>query len=186
MSTSFGNKLLLARKNGAAFFDNVADLDGLSEQEIEAARMQANAVGNDGQYMISLVNTTQQPVLQSLTNRNSREKIYQNSWNRSTNNDEGDTRETLEQMVRLRLQKAQLMGKKSFAQWKLQDQIAKDPEVAMKLLAQVAAPAVESLQNKKGNTASTHSKDFEIRENGERFRRYILSVGNSVDLNQAF
>lgn len=142
LSTSFGNKLLIARKNGAVFFDSPADLDGLSTQEIEAARLQAIEVGYDGQYMISLQNTTQQPVLQYLTNRNSREKIYKSSWNRAQKNDDGDTRSTLEQMVRLRLQKAQLMGKQSFAEWKLQDQMAKTPDAAIKLMQQIAAPAV--------------------------------------------
>lgn len=142
LSTSFGNKLLIARKNGAVFFDNVADLEGLSKQEIEAARLQAIEVGYDGQYMIALQNTTQQPVLQFLVNRNSREKIYKSSWNRAEKNDDGDTRELVEQMVRLRLQKAQLMGKSSFAEWKLQDQMAKTPDAALKLLQQIAAPAV--------------------------------------------
>lgn len=143
LSTSFGNKLLIARKNGAVFFDNASDLKGLSVQEIEAAKMQAKEAGKEGKYMISLQNTTQQPVLQYLTNRNSREKIFNSSWSRAENNDDGDTRATLEQMVRLRLDKANLMGKKSFAEWKIQDQMAKTPEAAMKLLAQIAAPAVE-------------------------------------------
>lgn len=143
LSTSFGNKLLIARKNANMFFDNPNDLKGLPEQEIEAARMQAIEAGQKGKYLISLQNTTQQPVLQYLVNRDTREKIYKASWHRAENNDDGDTRSTLEQMVRLRLQKAQLMGKKSFAEWKIQDQMAKTPEAAMKLLEQIAAPAVE-------------------------------------------
>ncbi|WP_051126936.1 M3 family metallopeptidase [Flavobacterium antarcticum] len=143
LSTSFGNKLLIARKNNAVFFDNASDLDGLSSQEIDAAKMQALEARHEGQFMISLQNTTQQPVLQYLTNRKSREKIFKMSWHRAENNDEGDTRETLEQMVRLRLKKAQLMGKNSFAEWKIQDQMAKTPEAAMELLAKIAAPAVE-------------------------------------------
>ena len=143
LSTSFGNKLLTARKNGAVFFDSAAELKGLSEQEIEAAKMQAKEAGKPGKYMIALQNTTQQPVLQYLENRNSREKVYQSSWHRAENNDDGDTRATLEKMVLLRLQKAQLMGKSSFAEWKIQDQMAKTPEAAMRLLAQIAVPAVE-------------------------------------------
>lgn len=143
LSTLFGNKLLKARKNGAIYFDNAAQLKGLSQQEIDAAKMQAKEAGKPGKYMISLQNTTQQPILQYLEDRNSRKKIYESSWHRAENNDEGDTRETLEKMVRLRLQKAQLMGKKSFAEWKIQDQMAKTPEAAMNLLAEIATPAVE-------------------------------------------
>ncbi|PKB15569.1 peptidyl-dipeptidase Dcp [Flavobacterium sp. 5] len=142
LSTLFGNKLLLARKNGAVLFDNVADLDGLSAGEIEAAKQKAKEAGYENKYLIGLLNTTQQPLLVSLKNRATREKIYKASWYRAEKNDEGDTRETLEKTAKLRLQKANLMGKKSFAEWKLQDQMAKTPEPAMDLLAKIATPAV--------------------------------------------
>jgi peptidyl-dipeptidase Dcp len=142
LGTLFGNKLLIARKNGAVLFDNVTDLDGLTVNEIAAAKAKATEEGHDGQYLIGLLNTTQQPVLQSLTNRVSREKIFKSSWTRSEKNDDGDTREVLEKMARLRLQKANLMGKKNFAEWKIQDQMAQTPEIAMNLLAKIATPAV--------------------------------------------
>ncbi|WP_233621953.1 M3 family metallopeptidase [Flavobacterium agrisoli] len=143
LSTAFGSKLLIARKNGAVLFDSPSDLDGLSQQEIDAAKELATNAGQSGKYLISLQNTTQQPVLQNLKNRASREKIFKASWSRAEKNDDGDTRATLEKMARLRLQKAQLMGKKSFAEWKIQDQMAKTPEAAMTLLAEIAAPAVK-------------------------------------------
>jgi peptidyl-dipeptidase Dcp len=142
LSTLFSNKLLLARKNGSVLFDNETELEGLSADEIAAAKDKAKAAGHEGHYLIGLSNTTQQPLLSSLTNRATREKIYKSSWNRAEKNDEGDTREVLEKIARLRLQKGQLMGKKSFAEWKLQDQMAQTPEVAMDLLAKIATPAV--------------------------------------------
>ncbi|MEZ7497652.1 M3 family metallopeptidase [Flavobacterium sp. Arc3] len=141
LGTLFGNKLLTARKNGAILFDNVADLDGLSANDLAAAKVKATEAGHDGQYLIGLQNTTQQPLLQSLTNRATREKIFKSSWTRAEKNDDGDTREVLEKMARLRLQKANLMGKKNFAEWKLQDQMAQTPERAMNLLAKIAGPA---------------------------------------------
>lgn len=143
LSTLFGNKLLTARKNGAVLFDNVDDLKGLSSDELAAAKVRATEAGHDGKYLIGLLNTTQQPLLQYLTNRATREKIFKASWTRSEKNDEGDTREVLEKMARLRLQKANLMGKKSYAEWRLQDQMAKLPATAMDLLAKIAKPAVE-------------------------------------------
>ena len=142
LSTLYGNKLLLARKNGAVLFDNAADLDGLSAAELEAAKQKAKEAGYENKYLIGLLNTTQQPLLVSLKNRATREKIYKSAWYRAEKNDEGDTREIIEKTVRLRLQKANLMGKKSFAEWKLQDQMAKTPQPAMELLAKIAAPAV--------------------------------------------
>ena len=142
LSTLYGNKLLIARKNGAILFDNAKDLDGLSPDELAAAKLNASAAGQDGKYLIGLLNTTQQPVLASLTNRSSREKIFKSSWTRAEKNDDGDTREVLEKIAKLRLKKAKLMGKKSFAEWKLQDQMAQTPAPAMDLLAKLAAPAV--------------------------------------------
>lgn len=142
LGTLFGTKLLVARKNGAVLFDNVEDLDGLSANEIAAAKANAAEGGHEGKYLIGLLNTTQQPVLPSLTNRATREKIFKSSWTRSEKNDDGDTREVLEKMAKLRLQKANLMGKKNFAEWKLQDQMAQNPERAMNLLAKIAVPAV--------------------------------------------
>ncbi len=142
LSTLYGNKLLLARKNAAVVFDNVTDLDGLGADEIAAASAKAKEAGLEGKYVIGIMNTTQQPLLSSLKNRASREKIFKASWYRAEKNDEGDTREVLEKIAKLRLQKANLMGKKSFAEWKLQDQMAEKPEAAMELLAKIAAPAV--------------------------------------------
>jgi peptidyl-dipeptidase Dcp len=146
LSTLYGNKLLLARKNGAVLFDNVNDLDGLSAGELAAAKDKAKEAGQEGKYLIGLLNTTQQPLLPSLKNRATREKIFKASWIRAEKNDEGDTREVLEKMAKLRLKKAQLMGKKSFAEWRLQDQMAQKPEAAMDLLAKIAKPAVAKAQ----------------------------------------
>lgn len=142
-STAFNNKLLIARKNGAVLFDNASELEGLSEADLEAAKAKAKEAGHEGKYMIGLLNTTQQPILPSLKNRASREKIFKASWTRAEKNDGGDTREVLEKLAILRLQKAKLMGKKSFAEWRLQDQMAKKPATALKLLADIAKPAVD-------------------------------------------
>jgi peptidyl-dipeptidase Dcp len=143
LSTEFGNKLLLARKNAAVLIDDVKELDGLSAAEIAAAKERATAAGKDGKYLLSIINTTQQPMLQSLTNRATREKLFKASWSRAEKNDEGDTRTIIEKIARLRLEKAQLMGKKNFAEWKLQDQMAQNPQAAINLLAQIAKPAAE-------------------------------------------
>jgi len=142
-STAFNNKLLIARKNGAVLFDNVSELEGLSEADLEAAKAKAKEAGHEGKYMIGLLNTTQQPILPSLKNRAAREKIFKASWTRAEKNDDSDTREVLEKLALLRLQKATLMGKKSFAEWRLQDQMAKKPATALELLADIAKPAVD-------------------------------------------
>ncbi len=144
LETQFSNKLLEARKQGGLLISDVKELDGLSADEIAAAAADAKIAGHDGQYLLALQNTTQQPLLQNLKNRATREKLFKASWLRAEKGDKNDTRETIQQLVKLRLKKAQILGKKSFAEWRLQDQMAKKPEAAMNLMKQIAQPAVET------------------------------------------
>ena len=144
LSTQFSNKLLEARKKGAVLISDVKELDGLSADELAAAATDAEQAGQKGKNLLSLQNTTQQPLLQNLKNRDTREKLFRASWTRAEKGDANDTRETIEKIAKLRLQKAKLFGKKNFAEWSLQDQMAKTPEAAMGLLAQLAKPAVET------------------------------------------
>lgn len=153
LSTQYSNKLLEARKQGGVFFSDAKELDGLSADEIAAAASDAKTAGQPGKYLLALQNTTQQPLLQNLTNRATREKLFKASWQRAEKGDANDTRETIEKLAKLRLKKAQILGKKSFAEWKLQDQMAKNPEAAVKLMNQVANPAVE--------TAKREAKDIQ-------------------------
>jgi peptidyl-dipeptidase Dcp len=153
LSTQYSNKLLEARKEGGIIIDNVNELDGLSADEIAAAAADAKTAGKEGKYLLALQNTTQQPVLQNLTNRATREKVFKASWMRAENGGNSDTRETIEKLAKLRLKKAQILGKKSFAEWKLQDQMAKTPDAAVKLMNQLATPAVE--------TARREAKDIQ-------------------------
>ncbi len=153
LSTQYANKLLEARKQGGVFFSDAKELDGLSADEIAAAAADAKTAGQPGKYLLALQNTTQQPLLQNLKNRATREKLFKASWTRAEKGDANDTRSTIEQLAKLRLKKAQILGKKNFAEWKLQDQMAKTPEAATKLMNQIATPAVE--------TARREAKDIQ-------------------------
>src|SRR5690606_33876896 len=115
LSTQFSNKLLEARKQGGLLIDDVKELDGLSADDIAAAAADAEAAGHKGKYLLALQNTTQQPLLQNLKNRATREKLFKASWTRAEKGDANDTRSILEKQAQLRLKKAQLLGKKSFA-----------------------------------------------------------------------
>lgn len=142
LSTVFASKLLEARKNGAVLISDVKELDGLSADELAAAKKDAKDAGHEGMYQLTLQNTTQQPLLQDLKNRATREKLFNASVTRAQKGDENDTRATLEKIALLRMKKAHLMGKKSYAELNLLDQMAKTPENALYLLSQLATPAV--------------------------------------------
>ncbi|UTX47952.1 M3 family metallopeptidase [Chryseobacterium sp. MA9] len=153
LSTQYANKLLEARKQGGVFFSDAKELDGLSADEIAAAAADAKTAGQPGKYLLALQNTTQQPLLQNLKNRATREKLFKASWTRAEKGDANDTRSTIEKLAKLRLKKAQILGKKNFAEWKLQDQMAKTPEAATNLMNQIATPAVK--------TARREAKDIQ-------------------------
>ena len=128
---------------GALVVDNVKDLDGLSPADIAAAAEAAKARKLDGKWVLPLINTTGQPSLSSLTNRALREKIYRASIARGHQGNDNDVTKVISRLAQLRAQRAKLLGFSSYAAFTLDDQMAKTPEAAIKLTAQVAAAAVK-------------------------------------------
>lgn len=141
LSARFTNMLLGAAKNGALLVDDKAQLDGLSEAEITAAANAAEAAGHPGKFQIGLRNTTQQPALAALKNRDTRKALFEQSWTRAEKNDSNDTRGIITRLAEIRAEQAQLLGFKNYAEWKLQDQMAKTPEAALELLGKLTPAA---------------------------------------------
>jgi peptidyl-dipeptidase Dcp len=141
LSAKFSNQLLAANKAGALVVTDQTALAGLSAGELDAAAESAKANELKGKWQIPLQNTTQQPALQSLVNRSTREKLFNASWNRTEKNDANDTRTAISKMANLRAQKAKLMGFPNYATWKLQDQMAKTPAAVENFFAQLVPSA---------------------------------------------
>lgn len=127
LSAKFSNQLLAAAKAGALVVNDKAELAGLSEGELAAAAQAAKANKLEGKWMLPLQNTTQQPSLQMLSNRTTRQKLFDASWNRAERNDSNDTRKAIVEIAKIRAEKAKLIGFPNYAAWKLQDQMAKTP-----------------------------------------------------------
>ena len=138
LQSLFGNKVLGTRKTASLIVDDVAELEGLSDDDIATAQKEAADLGHPGKYALIIVNTTQQPLLKSLKNRETRRRLFEASEQRACRGDENDTTADIEEIARLRLRKAKLLGKKSFADWRLQGQMA-DVSAAQGLLKDVAA-----------------------------------------------
>jgi peptidyl-dipeptidase Dcp len=130
LSDAFSKKLLDATKAGAYSTADKNALAGLSDAQLAAAAQAAKGRDAEG-FLIPLQNTTQQPVLASLSNRATRESIFNNSWSRTEHGDANDTRTIIARLAQLRAQRAQLLGFPSHAAWKLEDQMAKTPEAAL-------------------------------------------------------
>jgi peptidyl-dipeptidase Dcp len=149
LSDAFNTKLLAATKDGAYVTADKAALAGLSEAQIAAAAQAAKSRKVEG-FVVPLQNTTQQPDLVHLTHRDTRQAIFEHSWNRSERGDATDTRDTIAHLAQLRAQKAKLLGFPSFAAWKLADQMAKTPEAALRFMdAIVPAATAEAAREAK-------------------------------------
>lgn len=141
LSTQFTNKLLAATKQAALVVDDKAKLAGLSDAEIDAAARAAKDRGLTGKWVLPLQNTTNQPELQSLSNRDTRKALFEASWNRAEHGDANDTRKAIARIAQIRAAQAKLLGFPDYAAWKLEDQMAKTPETALAFMQQLVAPA---------------------------------------------
>ncbi|PTR00857.1 peptidyl-dipeptidase Dcp [Mucilaginibacter yixingensis] len=141
LSAKFNNKLLGAAKDGALVVDDKTKLAGFSQGEIDAAAQDAKARKLDGKWVLPLQNTTQQPALRSLSDRATRQKLFEASWTRAEKGDANDTRDVIVQIAQIRAQKAQLLGFKNYAEWKLQDQMAKNPAAVQSFLGKLVPAA---------------------------------------------
>lgn len=140
LTAKFINQLVNAAKAGALHVEDSAALTGLSQLDKEAFAQDAAAKNKNG-WLIPLQNTTQQPVLQSLSNRNTREQLFNASWMRAERSDSNDTRAGIVRIAAIRAQKAKLIGFENYAAWKLQDQMAQTPQIVNKFL-NALVPAV--------------------------------------------
>ncbi len=133
LSAAFTTKLLAATKNAAYVTTSKSALAGLSDAQLAAAAQAAKDRKVEG-WLIPLQNTTQQPDLQLLSNRATRQLLFEDSWTRAERGGADDTRDTISRLAQLRAQKAKLLGFPTYAAWKLENQMAKTPEAARKFM----------------------------------------------------
>ena len=133
LSTAFTTKLLAAAKDGAYVTQNRDALAGLTDAQVSAAAEAAKGRKVEG-YVIPLQNTTQQPDLEELSQRSTRQELFEHSWTRAERGDANDTRSTIVRLAQIRAQKAKLLGYPNYAAWILEDQMAKTPEAALKFM----------------------------------------------------
>jgi peptidyl-dipeptidase Dcp len=142
LSTQFSQNVLAEVNDSAVLVDDVALLDGLSEAQIEAAAAAAEERGEIGQYLITLQNTSNQPVLTSLTNRELRERIHDASLQRGIRGNEFDTRDIVATTLRLRAERAQMLGYETHADYILSEQTAGSIAAVNEMLDDIVPVAV--------------------------------------------
>ena len=141
LSDQFRNKVLADTNACALVIGDEAELAGLPRADIAAATEAATRLGHAGKWLITLQNTTQQPAQTYLKDRGVRERLFNASSKRGHHGGEDDTKAIVERLAQLRAQRAKLLGYPTFAAYVLDDQMAKTPENAMRLMTDLAPAA---------------------------------------------
>jgi peptidyl-dipeptidase Dcp len=154
LQTKFDQNALAEANRLGVVVDDVALLAGLSESEIDIAAQAAKERDLDGKFLVNMVNYTGHPWLASLENRQLREKIMRASMSKSTSGGDFDNQDLIKQIVKLRAERAKLLGFESHAAYVLSDQTAGKPANAHKMLRRIAPAAVSN--------ARSEAKDLEV------------------------
>ena len=141
LSLQFGNNLLKENAGYKLVVENEADLAGLPQTSIDAAAEQAKAEGMEGKWVFTLSKPSLIPFLQFADNRDLREKMYKAYYNRGDNNNEYDNKKLINEMCKLRVQKAKLFGYDNYADYVLAVNMAQDSKTVDKFLIDIFNPA---------------------------------------------
>lgn len=183
--TQFTNNLLALTRERAVLVETEAELDGLSPAQIAAAAKLATDRGHAGKWMISITNTTRQPVLTSLTHRATRQRVWEASAYRGLGRDGGiDNQPLVLQIAKLRAERAQLMGYDNWAEFALEPQMAKTPDAAIQMLKDLVPPvlanskreadAIREVMRRDGQTHTLEAWDWEYYAEKVRAELYDL------------
>jgi len=167
LSTEFSQRVLKEVNDSAVVVDSREALAGLSDSRIETAAEDAASRDLEDKYVITLQNTTQQPPLRALQNRELRERIQKVSEARGARGNEHDTRAIVTETVKLRAERAKLLGYDTHAAYVLADQTAGTVEAVNDMLHRLAPPALANAQQEAEDLQAlideTEAEPFELR-----------------------
>lgn len=187
LQLKFGQNLLLETNNYKLVIDKEEDLAGLSQGLIAMAAKRAEKDSLKGKWVFGLDNPSIMPFLQQSSKKELRKQILDAYLNRCNNNNENDNKEIVKQLTELRLKKAQLMGYQNFAQFQLENRMAKTPEAVYDLLNQIWTPALSAAKGELADmtaVAKSEGADFEL---GPEDWRYYFEKAKSkkYDLDES-
>lgn len=151
LTNAFEKNLLADTNDLAVVFDDPAELDGLTEGELSAAAQAAADRGLEGRHLVTLTLFTGHPYLSSLTDRESRARILAASRARGARGNAHDNRAVLLEIVRLRAERARILGYDSHAAYVTADETAGSPAAVHDLLRRLAAPAAANARREQAD-----------------------------------
>lgn len=159
LQIQFSQNLLHETSNTYVTVDNLSDLEGLPASDIERAEKMSVDQGQPGKWMFNMQRASCNPVLQYCKNRELRKKVYEAYCNRGNQNNEWDNKAISAKLVKLRLERAKLMGFKNCASQILDTRMAKTPEAVYNLLDQIWTPAVKKANEELADIREEMKKD---------------------------
>ena len=188
--STFSNNVLHDEENYITYL-NEDQLDGLSEGFIKSAAKIAKDNGQEGKYAITNTRSSMDPFLTNSTNRELRKQVWTNYYSRGDNNDEYDNKVLIADILKLRRERVALLGYKNYAEWRLQDRMAKTPENAMHLMEAVWPAAIgrvaeevadmQAIADKNGDNITIEPWDYRFYAEKVRKAKYDL---NSDEVKQ--
>ncbi len=142
LATKFSQNVLAEVNDSAIVVDTREELDGLSDEAVAAAAEAAKTRKLDGKYVLALQNTTGQPPEAFLTNRALRQRLHEASIVRGSRGNAYDNTAIVSQIMKLRVERAKMLGYPTYAAYSLANQTAKTPEAVNSMLGKLAPPAV--------------------------------------------
>ena len=167
LQQQWGNLLPAATNNAVVWVDSKEELAGLSEADIAQCKKDAEMRGNKKPYCIVIINTTQQPILASLQNRELRKKVFMASIHRADGtNPEFNTFPIVTELAKLRAEKANIMGYRCYAEYSLENTMAKTPtnvdNFLKQLISEYTPKADAETQAIEQYARKTEGKDFKL------------------------
>ncbi len=159
LQLDFNQNLLYETNNTYVVAHSLEELAGLPEANIERAAEMAKQVGQEGKWVFNMQRASCNPVLQYCSNRELRRKVYEAYINRGNQGNQYDSKEICAKLVRLRLERAQLMGFKNCASQILDTRMAKTQEAVYGLLDQIWTPAVKKANEELNDIREEMRKD---------------------------
>ncbi len=169
LTTQFRQNVLAATRDGAVLVSERSQLAGLSDAQIASAADAARERGQAAGWLLRLQNTTQQPLLAQLRDRALRERLYRASVARATSGPT-DNRPIIAGLVRLRAERAALLGYPSHAAYVIADETAATPAAADRMLRQIGAAGLAAAQREAAaiqreidaEAAQAHTASFQL------------------------
>jgi peptidyl-dipeptidase Dcp len=187
--TTFSQNVLADEESYMLVLDSEADLAGLPEPTRAGAAAAAAAHGKKGKWAITNTRSSMEPFLTYSTRDDLREKVFKSYVNRGDNGDAHDNKKVISEILKLRAERAKLLGYATHAHWRVEDAMAKTPERTMALMEEVWRPAVarvheevadmQALANKSGAKRPIAPWDYRFYAEKVREARFAYD-GNEV------